>query len=252
MSARTVAWPEQQRSTPGFFGKLPTRGDFISRVLPRSFLDPWDDWLQQAIAQSREQLAEHWLDCYLTSPIWRLILSPGSCGQQAYTGVLMPSMDRVGRYYPLLIAVPVHPAASLLGLMEEGEPWYQEAEHIALWGLEDDNLELETFAERVQALGSPVGLTEQPDITPADGEGRLGWYCTLDHLDGLAGMRTALSNELLPRSFPQYSLWWSQGSEHIKPGLLISPGLPAVEGFASLLAGDWRRWGWDEKQLHAK
>ncbi|NJN48160.1 MAG: type VI secretion system-associated protein TagF, partial [Candidatus Competibacteraceae bacterium] len=220
-------------------------------LLPRSFLDPWDDWLQLAIASSREQLEERWLDCYLTSPIWRVILSPGACSNQAYTGVLMPSMDRVGRYYPLLIAVPLHPAVSLLELLEKGEPWYREAEQIALLGLEDDNLELETFADRVQALGSPTGLTEHQG-DPVGGEQRPGWYCALEDINALTGVRTALSDLLLPRSFPQYSLWWSQGSEHIKPGLLISPGLPAVEGFASLLAGDWSHWGWDEKQLHAK
>ncbi|MEZ5581900.1 MAG: type VI secretion system-associated protein TagF [Candidatus Competibacteraceae bacterium] len=247
MPARALASPEQT-AIPGFFGKLPIRGDFISRLLPRSFLDPWDDWLQHAIAQSREQLEERWLDCYLTSPIWRMILSPGACSNQAYTGVLMPSMDRVGRYYPLLIAVPIPPAVSLLELLEKGEPWYQAAEQIALLGLEDDNLELETFAGRVQALGSPTGLTEQR-VDPADNEQRSGWYCALDDINRLAKARTVLSDWLLPRGFPQYSLWWSQGSEHIKPGLLICSGLPAAEGFASLLAGDWHRWGWSEKQL---
>jgi len=40
----------------GFFGKLPSRGDFVSRYLPKSFLEPWDNWLQTAIAQSRQQL----------------------------------------------------------------------------------------------------------------------------------------------------------------------------------------------------
>jgi len=34
---------------PGFFGKLPVFSDFVGRRLPRSFLDPWDSWLQQGI-----------------------------------------------------------------------------------------------------------------------------------------------------------------------------------------------------------
>ena len=61
----------------GFFGKVPTHGDFISRRLPRSFLDPWDHWLQGAIATSRQQLGEGWLEVYLVSPLWRFCLSPG-------------------------------------------------------------------------------------------------------------------------------------------------------------------------------
>jgi type VI secretion system protein ImpM len=244
----TAVDPLEKPVIAGFFGKLPTRGDFISRHLPRSFLDPWDEWLQQAIAQSRRQLEERWLDCYLTSPIWRLILSPGACGEQAYTGVLMPSMDRVGRYYPLLIAVPVQNTVSLLELLETGEPWYREAEQIALLGLENDDLDVETFAERVRVLGSPTGLTDQP-VNPAGDDQRAGWCCSLDEINALTGVRAALSEFLLPRGFPQYSLWWSEGSEHIKPCLLVCQGLPSVQGFASLLAGDWSRWGWDEKQL---
>ena len=81
----------------GFFGKLPGRGDFIGRHLPKSFLDPWDTWLQQAIAQSHIQLGGLWRECYCTSPIWRFALSPGLCGPAVYTGILMPSVDRVGR-----------------------------------------------------------------------------------------------------------------------------------------------------------
>ena len=41
-------------TTPGFYGKTPRHGDFIKRRLPRSFVDPWDDWLQRAdLGQSR-------------------------------------------------------------------------------------------------------------------------------------------------------------------------------------------------------
>ena len=42
---------------PGYFGKFPSHGDFITRRLPRDgFLDIWDRWLQNALATSREQL----------------------------------------------------------------------------------------------------------------------------------------------------------------------------------------------------
>ena len=43
----------QAADSPGFFGKLPEFSDFLSRRLPRSFLDPWDAWLQQGILSSR-------------------------------------------------------------------------------------------------------------------------------------------------------------------------------------------------------
>ncbi len=85
----------------GFYGKLPVVGDFVSRRLPNEFIKPWDGWLQSAIAASREELGDEWLNSYLTSPIWRFLLSPGVCGNKAVAGIMMPSVDRVGRYYPL-------------------------------------------------------------------------------------------------------------------------------------------------------
>src|SRR5690606_36950533 len=30
---------------PGFYGKLPSRGDFVSRRLPADFIGQWDAWL---------------------------------------------------------------------------------------------------------------------------------------------------------------------------------------------------------------
>ena len=38
---------------PGLYGKLPARGDFVTRRLDRGFVEAWDDWLQQAILASR-------------------------------------------------------------------------------------------------------------------------------------------------------------------------------------------------------
>ena len=32
---------------------------------------------------------------------------PGTAGEQGWAGVLMPSVDRVGRYFPLTIALPL-------------------------------------------------------------------------------------------------------------------------------------------------
>ena len=41
---------------PGLYGKLSDRGDFVSRRLPRAFVDPWDTWLQDSLARGREPM----------------------------------------------------------------------------------------------------------------------------------------------------------------------------------------------------
>ncbi|MCP5421167.1 MAG: type VI secretion system-associated protein TagF [Gammaproteobacteria bacterium] len=231
----------------GFFGKLPIRGDFISRNLPRSFLDPWDTWLQQAIARSRQQLDARWLDCYLTSPIWCFALSPGACGPSAIAGALMPSMDRVGRYYPLVIAATLPDTPSLLTLLETGQDWFQTAEQTALKAL-DEEWELEEFATRVTQIGLPPTSPETSVASDAE-LSRVAWYCPLRHSVEAAGGWSPLAEYLLHHGFPQCTLWWSQGSEHISPSLLICQGLPAIDGFAAMLAGKWRERGWGERPL---
>jgi type VI secretion system protein ImpM len=84
----------------GFFGKLPTRGDFVSAGLPRSFIGPWDAWLRWVLPPVFQSLANGWID----APVWRFRLHPGVCGADPVLGVLLPSMDRVGRFFPLTIA----------------------------------------------------------------------------------------------------------------------------------------------------
>jgi type VI secretion system protein ImpM len=39
---------------PGWFGKLPSLGDFASRRLPDAFVSRWDRWLQGGLARARE------------------------------------------------------------------------------------------------------------------------------------------------------------------------------------------------------
>jgi type VI secretion system protein ImpM len=88
----------------GFLGKLPARGDFCMRGLPRGFCDAWDAWLAAVMPGSREILGPGWLPAWLEAPIWRFALPPGQCGGEAVTGVLLPSVDRAGRHWPLTLA----------------------------------------------------------------------------------------------------------------------------------------------------
>ena len=241
--AVTTTAPEAKT---GFFGKLPKHGDFLTRRLPRAFTDPWDRWLQNAIADSREQLAEEWLNIYLTSPIWRFALSSGLCGDKAWTGLLMPSVDRVGRYFPLTIAAPLDNGCSLMGLVADNEAWFNRCEELALSALEED-FELEAFDREVEALGLP---SLQPGLQP------LGQHRTAKpawHID-LASMETgvtSLGQALLSRMLSAPCLWWTHGSERIRPSLLVTEGFPPIEAYAGLLDGKWMDWGWGHYGLEA-
>ncbi|MCF6281088.1 MAG: type VI secretion system-associated protein TagF [Candidatus Polarisedimenticolaceae bacterium] len=234
-------------SAPGFFGKLPSHGDFLSRRLPRSFIDPWDRWLQSAVANSREQLADEWLDIYLTSPLWRFALSPGLAGPSAWVGVLMPSVDRVGRYFPFTLAIPLDQPSNLLQLLSSNEAWFNQCEELLLDAL-NDNFNLDEFDQALQALPLP----EQPQATPSCSShsgSRPAWQFELPSMDCLNEGMGSLSYTLLSRLMPGHSIWSSHGSERIAPSLLINEGLPPIKAYTGLLDGDWQRWGWDQTRF---
>ena len=118
----------------GFYGKLPARGDFVRAGLPRDFTDPWDDWLQSVIAGSRSLMGDDWLPAFLEAPVWRFTLPAGMCGSHAALGLMLPSVDRAGRYFPLMFA-----ALSPRGIAKEsGETWLDACEAAGRSALEKD------------------------------------------------------------------------------------------------------------------
>ena len=111
----------------GFFGKLPSKGDFVQAGLPRGFVEAWDGWMQDRLSAARAQLGPAWLGLWMEAPIWRFALGAGQCGAAAMTGLWMPSVDRVGRHFPLTVAAPT--------LAPE---WLDAAEPVALAAVEQD------------------------------------------------------------------------------------------------------------------
>ena len=134
---------------PGVYGKLPAVGDFVSRRLPALFVRTWDAWIQEALTVSREQLDTEWLDVYLTSPIWRFIMNPGDGGEKASVGILMPSVDKVGRYFPLTLAAMLDNREALPYLFIAAADWFDALEQLALSALED-GFQLDIFDRELQ------------------------------------------------------------------------------------------------------
>lgn len=125
---------------PGWFGKLPGMGDFAHRRLPEAFRSVWDQWLQRGLARLKDRHAD-WMERYLEAPIWCFALGPGVAGERGWIGVLMPSVDGVGRYFPFTLAVELDGSA---GTDLRGEAlvaalqWWIRATQAALEGLEGD------------------------------------------------------------------------------------------------------------------
>ncbi|WP_296266603.1 type VI secretion system-associated protein TagF [Pseudomonas sp. UBA6562] len=212
-------------SEVGFYGKLACRGDFVSRGLSASFIEPWDQWLAAGLQTCRRQLGEAWLEAYLVSPLWRFALAPGVCGPQAMVGVVMPSIDRVGRYFPLTVAQSLAPQASLAAVVGGHDDWFERAEALLLASLEAD-AGFEAFLAAVDALGGfdvPARIAAQ---TVPGGLERLP-----------AEWPQARTLALADAACVGMSLWWGQGSARIAPGLMRCAGLPRSEDFAGFILG---------------
>lgn len=221
---------KQQRSQCGFYGKFPSQGDFVSRRLAPAFVRCWDSWLETALTCSRKRLGDHWEAAYLCSPIWRFALSNGVCGEPSWAGVLMPSVDRVGRYFPLTLACGGAQASPLDRLSLDGE-WYAQLETLALSSLHESFC-VTTFDTALLCLDGP-----SHGIAPISEQsvGSAGAEYWLELPEGRSWKEVSMS--LRRTSFAGRVLFWSEGSRQIPRSLLVSSSLPSERAFTQMLSG---------------
>ena len=211
----------------GAFGKIPALGDFFRLDLPRGFVEPWDLWLQSGMIAARETLGDRWTDCYMSAPLWRFTLSENLAGSASMSGVMMASVDRVGRRFPLTLAVLTEGGAGA-GTHFSNDAMFADLEQVALDALEDD-------------------MTREALRTSLDGvvSGTLPRTGKRAHSGGLCvqtsgGLSNALAAEFAARSFKTPSLWSTVLPEGER--MLLCEGLPNPVQFTGLLDLDAPMW----------
>ena len=219
---------------PGWFGKLPSHGDFLVRRLPPEVRLCFDNWLQAGLVESRIALGDAWLPTWLSSPLWRFVVSAGVCGEQAWAGVMMPSHDRVGRTFPLLLMAASEGTPSLPGCMTVHAGWFARLEALALSTLEE-GFSLERFDAALAALGAAPRAGSSSAAAPAPLAGRAAVVLLDD----------AVLPALAERVMTGHSAWWTDGSPRVGPCLALCRHLPAPAAFAALLDGQWEQHGWN-------
>lgn len=142
----------------GAFGKMPAVGDFFRLNTPAGFVSVWDDWIQRGMLAGQNALGDAWDAHYMSAPIWRFSLSTDLAGSGRVIGVMMPSVDRVGRRFPLTLMAPL-PAYGAVELDHfSHDAFFLAAESLALDALEDD-MSRDLLEQRLTALPSaePAG-----------------------------------------------------------------------------------------------
>lgn len=215
----------------GYMGKVPARGDFVTADVRPELRDLFFEWFQASLAVSRDQLADQWMDAYLTSPIWHFCASPGGILDAGLLGTLIPSVDRVGRHFPFLV-VREFGGQPLDGWREP--QWASGMEDCILGVLEDD--------WREDAWRQQLASIEPPEPTQA----RMQWPSVEGNLVFASTGCEADWLEAMLRKDKRTMIWWTQGSAFVEPVTLLTEGLPKIGQFVSMMVGQWGNHGWLE------
>ncbi len=210
-------------TTPGVFGKLPARADFLSRGLPASFADPWHAWLVRGLAAARQELAERFEPAYMAAPVWRFVLPPGACGPVAAAGVVLPSVDAVGRLFPLTLAA-ISPSLGPPLALAAAPHWFEALEEAGRDALARDP-EVEAWLARLAGIPPPTA-----DAAPT----RRCEHVPLP--EGSAAPNAAVQPALAGLGAERAVLFWCEGSPFVGACALVAPELPDGVCFARLLS----------------
>jgi len=213
---------------PGWYGKLPGLGDFASRRLPDEFIRAWDEWLQQVIHAARTSLAEAWVDSYLTMPIWRFVLLPGLVGASGWAGVLMPSVDRVGRQFPLTLAAELRSSAAAAGALFEAADWFA--------ALEDAALSVLDPTRGPDDLDHGLASCAFPTFPEAEfDDGAVGTLRRLPSMEAFSPQAKAEAFDAWGRQGGWKAIWWTRGRVDCDAPILTSAALPTAGEFVLLV-----------------
>jgi len=218
----------------GLFGKLSAKRDFIALATPRNFLEAWEPWLQASVSASRNQLGDQWQQAFLTTPVWRFWLGAAICGTTV-AGAIMPSLDGVGRYYPLTLHAvadadsPISPPD-----IDSQDEWFDTVENFLLSTL-DRNAVFEDVSAALDRFAVP--RTQLPGVDDARvtlGEGMAGM------VSATSGFSVSLSclRAASPEVYAAASFWWTTGGRDFPPLVLSCRGLPDPYRYSTLLSGN--------------
>lgn len=208
----------------GLFGKLAAKRDFIAVSAPREFLSVWERWLQGGISASRNRLGPDWQQAFLTAPIWRFWLGREICGTTAL-GAFMPSVDGVGRYFPLTVFACADEGTAIAPPeIDPQDAWFEAAEELLLSSLREET-SFEGLLSALDLLHPPAseGSAEAPDGMLRLEEGTVVIAAPKGGLpQALAAVRAAEHG----RAYGGDSFWWTVGGEGFPPLAVAARRMP--------------------------
>lgn len=229
----------------GCFGKIRSCGDFICRHVPQSVQQAFDKWLDAGLAETKERFQQNWLDYYLTSPVW-YFLRPSTNRERFVFGIMMPSIDKVGRYYPLIVinelqydeSLDLERAAKIEALMLDTL---------------SSGVVIDEFDQQLQFLNKQLTGSTKASLEVAVELSAKPQQQLTDFIREKLLRRDAEASDMKAHIFvhtseigqKHQSIWWTKGSEHMGTTALICCDFPPISGIHATLDGDWQSSGWE-------
>lgn len=216
------------------FGKLGAKRDFIALATPRRFLETWEPWVQACMSASRHQLGGEWQNAFLTAPVWRFWLGADISGATVI-GAIMPSVDGVGRYYPLTLLAVADPAHSFPPPdLNAQDLWFAAAEEFLLSTLDQaksfDDISTDLDAMPAPLMEATISSSKEVLVIGDTMVGIITAGKTFQ--DSLLMLRQSNHNSSAAATF-----WWTEGGGNFPPMALCSRGMPDPFRYSSMLTG---------------
>jgi type VI secretion system protein ImpM len=221
----------------GLFGKVPAKRDFVAARVPPGVLHPFETWLQTSLAVSRQKMGTGWTEAYLRAPIWRFWIGGKVLGQPI-VGAMMPSLDGVGRYFPLVaMFIPPDGRAFAPPSRKPQDAWFLSVEDMLLRALEEDAT-YERLAAEIDAIDAPEHEPQMSVGGVTRIEGNAGSAAATDP-DNLSPALAFVQAEELDDALQHLAFWWTMGGEGFAPQAMSTRQLPQHDTFRHFLVSDY-------------
>ena len=216
----------------GWFGKLPSTGDFAGRGMPRALQEVVHDWISSGMAALACLHQEDWQDGYLVSPVWHFAVNSGIWDYPALVGCVAPSVDKIGRYSPLMV-VRAFDRRDIALVLPPRSRWLYQVDEILRRVISERIAVEEVYdllaqeAEAAAGQNSATGILDDLGIFDGSIDTAKAWFSWPD----------------LPTLFAERnnrSFWWAEPSPKTPPRQIIHSGKPDGSLFCLLMDGGVR------------
>lgn len=218
----------------GLYGKLPARRDFLSRNVPRAFLNIWEPWIHGGITASKTQFSGEWQSVFDNAPFWRFWLGSEICGETVIGGFI-PSVDGIGRAFPLTVFAMAESAFFFPPpVINMQSRWFSDLAVFFDFSRSEEDWE-GALKDRLEALPFPKCLSPANILTVRN---------VSDDCFQIPAQTTKTSDILqaigtadLAKAYARRSFWWTQTTDHHAGQIIIADQLPDPHLFGGFLSG---------------